>query len=104
MTIEEYKMLAFGHKHISPRGLSLVCDQYYVVPTPDDRMAHARSEVPSTDFNGLSCVDVQMSSKYRYADSLHKPDIVAADFERGKRTASAVKKVGLNTFISTYKK
>lgn len=104
MTIEEYKMLAFGHKHISPRGLTLVVDHHYVAPTPHDQMAHARMEVPATDFNGLSCADVQISSKYRYADSLHKPDIVASDFERGKRTASAVKKVGLNTFISTYKK
>lgn len=73
---------------------------HYVQPVPDDQMAHAKVEKPSTDFNGLSLEQAQVSSKFKYMDALHKADAVAADLTIGERLITELNEVGENTFVS----
>ncbi len=101
MNLSDSISFAFTGRHLSPRGLSLVCDMNYVCPIPPDEMAHSKSAVPDTSYNGLSLDDIAITSSYRYCDNLHKPDIVARDFNRGVRVNSSIKKVGFDKYVNS---
>lgn len=104
MTLQDSKLLFFSGSCPCSEHLAIAVQANYVCPEPADNISHHRSEVPSSDFNGLSCQDVMISSQFRYCDSLHKPDMIAAKFNQATRTKSAIKKVGFDRFVSTYKK
>lgn len=72
----------------------------YVLPIPEDDMAHVKQEKSDTVFNGLSLADVADNGKYRNMDALHKADAVAADLGRGERLGVELKEVGADVFAS----
>ncbi len=101
MTYEEMKALQRGYPPFILCGfVDDNFEHHYVQPVPDDQMAHAKSEKPSTDFNGLSLEQAAVSSRYKYMDPLHKADAVAADLSKGERLITELNEVGENTFVS----
>lgn len=101
MTYEEMKALQRGNPPLIMCGfVNEDFEHHYVQPVPDDNMAHAKLEKQSTDFNGLSLEQAQVSSKYKYMDPLHKADAVAADLSKGERLITELNEVGENTFVS----
>ena len=101
MTIEELKQMQLG---IPPFYYEGTVDtsflHHYVQPTPDDQMAHAKTENPDTSFNGISLEQAAALGRFKNMDALHKADAIAAEFQKSQRLSTEFKEIGENAFIS----
>ena len=101
MTIDELKNLQHGFPPFYACGvLNTNFQHHYVQPTPDDQMAHAKSEKADNVYNGISLEQAAALGRFKNMDSLHKADAIAADFNKSKRLNTEFNEIGESAFIS----
>lgn len=101
MTLEELKQMQLGFPPFYSCGeINTNFIHHYVQPTPDDQMAHYKTEKADMVFNGISLEQAAALGRFKNMDPLHKADAIAADFKKSLRLNSELKEIGESSFIS----
>ncbi len=90
---------------VSPRSGRIVCctPDLYVAPIVDDKIARPRLEAPSTDYNNMSVNDMKVLHQFKDCDSLHRPDIIAAQYRSAENRRTLAEKFGFDSLIQNKK-
>lgn len=101
MTLEELKQMQRGFPPFdSCRSVNSNFQHHFVQPIPDDQMSHTKTEMPDNLYNGVSLEQAAALGRFKYMDSLHKADAIAADFQKSQRLNSEFQEIGESAFIS----
>lgn len=90
---------------VSPRSGRMTCStpDLYVAPIVDDLIARPRLESPSTDYNNMSINDIKLMHQFKDCDSLHRPDIIAAQYRSAENRNALAKQFGFDSLIQNKK-
>lgn len=101
MTYAESLELNFNRKFRNASKCTIAVLPNSIVPQDPVTLAHDKIAEPSKSFNGMSINDLRLLDKFRYSDSLHRPDLLKPEYERAQKLSS-FKKFGAGEFVSHY--
>ena len=90
---------------VSPRSGRMVCctPDLYVAPIVHDQIDRPQFEAPSTDYNNMSINDMKVLHQFKDCDSLHRPDIIAAQYRSAENRKTLAEKFGFDSLIQNKK-